>query len=253
MTIPLDWLLSVMLALTRAGAMMTLIPIFSGPIVPARVRLALAAMIAWLVAPGVDVGMEMDWSSGLVAVLLGKEVLAGLMMGFGARMVFFTAEFAGQVMAHESGMSMSAGFDPVSGSTATSFSRLLFFFSSVMLFVTGLHHEIIAAFAASFDVLPAGLMTPGPEGGRSLVVATTQVFVVGMQIAAPVVAMNFLINMVFSVLGKAVSKMNVFLVSFAVRIIVSLWLVTAASGLIAQYLYLQAETAPDLMLKAVAP
>jgi flagellar biosynthetic protein FliR len=48
---------------------------------------------------------------------------------------------------------------------------------------------------------------------------TSQVFVLGLLMAAPVMAVSFLVNLVFSVLGRAVPQMNVFGESLAFRIL----------------------------------
>jgi len=252
MILDLEWLLGFVLVITRFLAMIFLIPIFGRPLIPTRAQMGLAGFFALIVVPMIPLPDLASWYTGEILLMISKEAFVGLMMGFAGRMVFFIAEFAGQIMAHESGLAMSAGFDPVSGLTGTTISRILFVFTAVMVFTTGLHHEILSAFIVSYEVVPMGLELPGLAGLREIVRATSHVFVIGVQIAAPFIAMNFIINLIFSVMGKAVPKMNVFMVSFGVRIMVSLWLLTAAYELVAQYLYREAEATPMLMLRFLA-
>jgi flagellar biosynthetic protein FliR len=47
---------------------------------------------------------------------------------------------------------------------------------------------------------------------------TSRIFFVALQISAPIIAVSFVITLVFSVLSRAVSQMNVFSESFAFRI-----------------------------------
>ncbi len=58
-----------------------------------------------------------------------------------------------------------------------------------------------------------------------------------------------MINMTFSVLGKAVPKMNVFMISFPVRIVVGMCLLLVVVGLITQYFHSYIEYIPKRMIE----
>ena len=55
-------------------------------------------------------------------------------------------------------------------------------------------------------------------------------------IAAPFIALNFMINITFAILGKAAPKVNVFITSFAVRIIAGFTLLASSAALIVSYI-----------------
>jgi len=79
------------------------------------------------------------------------------------------------------------------------------------------------------------------------------VFVVGTLIAAPFIGLNFLINVSFAVLGKAVPKMNVFMTSFAIRILSGLVLLVSSILLISSYILENSRRSVEVMLDIIQP
>ena len=79
----------------------------------------------------------------------------------------------------------------------------------------------------------------------------THVFVLGTLIAAPFIALNFLINISFAVLGKAVPKMNVFMTSFSIRILSGLVLLVSSILLISSYIIDHSKRSVEVMLDII--
>jgi flagellar biosynthetic protein FliR len=145
----------------------------------------------------------------------------------------------------------SSSVNPLLGSSDSTITTLLYYFSLLIFFVQGIHYDVIKAFVLSFEILPIGsfFLTANPTA--EFVEEVTHVFVLGTLIAAPFIALNFLINISFAVLGKAVPKMNVFMTSFAIRILSGLVLLVSSILLITSYIIDHSKRSVEVMLDII--
>jgi flagellar biosynthetic protein FliR len=81
-----------------------------------------------------------------------------------------------------------------------------------------------------------------------LVARTSDVFLVALQIAAPVMAVSFVVTVVFALLGRAVPQMNVFGESFSFRIVAGLVVFGFTLQIAAQYVQNYLNRLPDDLL-----
>jgi len=79
----------------------------------------------------------------------------------------------------------------------------------------------------------------------------SNVFVLGVLMAAPFIALNFIVNISFAVLGKAVPKMNVFITSFAVRIMAGLILLVSSLLLFSSYVFDHSKRSIEVMIDII--
>ena len=78
---------------------------------------------------------------------------------------------------------------------------------------------------------------------------TSGIFVIALQLAAPLMAVSFIISLVFSVLGRAVPQMNVFSESFAVRPLVGLSVFGLTLDLMSEHIVNYLRRLPEDMLR----
>jgi len=224
MTLPFDieFLYKLFLVSFRLGAMFFLVPVFSMRSIPIAAKAALSFVFAGIVAsllPPVG-ALPLNAMAFIVAAL--QEIGAGLLMGMVIRIAFQVVNFAGELWGMQGNFTRDQTFDPISGGSSTATERLLYNFALVAFISMGLHLKVLGDFVASYNIAPLGgfLATQGMV--NELIYRTSQIFVTGVQIAAPMIAVNFVINSTFAVLGKAAPQMNVFMVSFAVIIFAGL-------------------------------
>ena len=87
--------------------------------------------------------------------------------------------------------------------------------------------------------------------GKIFATGTGNIFLLAVQMAAPLMALNFVVTLTFAILSKAAQGVNAFAESFPVRIAAGLTLLALALGLTAQLVLSGLQTAPELMLRLI--
>jgi flagellar biosynthesis protein FliR len=214
-----DWdLNNWMLVFVRAGAFLTILPIFTMLNVPVQMRIVLAALLAVLVAPTLPpfpiTGLSLFGWVGLIV----REIGCGLLIGFVTRMVFFASDFAGQLISNEMGLSLASVFDPVNARPTQAPGMVMMLLTSVMMMSLDMHHWLLTGFRHTYTLVPIGGAGLSEALFTNILDHTSRVFVVGLQIAGPLIAASFLALILLGFLGRLVPQMNVFAESFTVRI-----------------------------------
>ncbi len=251
MTIEASEIIVWVLVLLRTGAFFLGIPLFAGNLIPVRYRIAFGLILSLLINPSVPADITLAKHFFGAILLSMNEVCIGLLLAMMVRMVFFAVELAGHLISYEIGLMASSSVNPLLGSSDSTLTSLFYYFSLLIFFVANLHHEVIRAFVLSFELLPIGNYFLHVNPTFEFVREVANVFVLGTLIAAPFIALNFIINISFAVLGKAVPKMNVFITSFAIRILCGLILLVSCILLISSYVLEHSRRSVEVMLDVI--
>lgn len=240
-----------LLIFCRAGGLITILPVISSAGVPVILRLALAMMLSVLIYALVPtLGAP---PASIVLVILGvmHEVVVGLLMGMAVRLIFYALEMAGQIIATEIGLIMSSSLDPITEGVSSPPTQMLAYFGAVIFFACGAHHAVIFAFARSFELVPAAAGNFDPHVVDVVVAESGKIFLLAVQMSAPLIAINFLVNFSLALLSRAAPTINAFALSQSVQIIAGLALLSMSLGLTAHYLLSGLGEVPELMLRFV--
>jgi len=231
----------------RASAMLSIFPIFSAANFPVQLRLALGALLSVLVAatlPSPPLAPDI-W--GLVGQM-AWEVGAGLILGFATKMVFYMLEIAGSIISIEMGLAMPAGVLPTMENPSQAPGAVLYYLGAMLWLGLDMHHWMLVAFQKTYQYLPIGSAHFSGPVLTDMVTRTSQLFYVALQLAAPLMAVSFIILMVFSAVGRAVPQMNVFSESLSIRPLVGLSVFGLCLQLMSQHIINYMRRLPEDML-----
>lgn len=243
----IELILTWLLVAFRAVGIVLQLPVVAGRPLPVPVRVALSLGLATLVAP-VITPAAVPGSLGALGWAAGAEIVVGLALGFVGRLAFAAVEMAGRMIANEIGLSASPGMG-VPEPASEPLAALLSNFAVVMFFVWSGHLALIQAFARSFSLAPVGAPSLDAGSAEFMIRATAGVLDLGLRMAAPFIALNFLVTLAFAALSRAVPKMSVFVVSFSARTLAGIALLAGSGGLIARYLYVEFGQTPIRLLE----
>lgn len=231
---PLDAIYGGMMGALRALGIVALLPTPGAIPLPWPIRIGLAVLLAAVLAGNSPVA-PFPASNGEMVSAAIHEVLLGFAMGFIGRTLFAATDLAGRLIANEVGVVASPGIDAPRPDQEP-LPTFIAGFGGLLFFLVGAHEGVLAAFARSFELAPAGAAAFSPSAAESAARATAALIELGLRIAAPFIALNFVVTLGFSILGRAVPKMNVFIASMSVRALGGLLLLAGAGTLIARYL-----------------
>jgi flagellar biosynthetic protein FliR len=193
-----------LLVAMRVAGLMTFAPFFGNSALPNTVKatltIALTALLLplYAVSPAPETASAASW-----AAMALSEAAVGLMMGLAVQFVFDGMELAGQIIGFQFGFSLVNVIDPNSNVEITVLSTYHVFVTLVIFMELGVHRWLLRATALSFDCIPAGSMAhlrlPGPE----LLRAAEAMWLIGAEIAFPVVAATVFLDITIGFLTKA--------------------------------------------------
>jgi len=224
------------LAFARIAMAVSLSPFLGGRAAPSPVKTGLSMMLTLLLMPGLKAGAPQTAVSPLLFfALLVKELTIGLTIGVLSQLIFYAVQMAGALVDTGRGMDQPGLFTPQLQSNASVLAQLKFQMSLVLFLTVNGHLIYIRSLALSFEQIPLY----GFARFESIAIAeraaalSAQVFVVALQLAAPVLVALFLVDVCFAALAKVAPQMHVHAESQPVKSAVGLAVLLLAISLIA--------------------
>jgi flagellar biosynthesis protein FliR len=211
------------LVFLRVGAVLMSIPVFDSKSIPLFFKIALAFTTSMALFPILELEpLALITNFFAMGVSVAGEILLGLVIGFSVKLIFAGIQLAGQLAGYQMGMALANVMDPSSSQQVpllAQFNNLI----ALLIFITiNAHYWFIRALAHSFQLVPPLNVNFSGSLMEHLIKMSGNMFVIGIQIGAPVIASLLITSVAFGLIARTVPQMNVFIVAMPLKIAVGL-------------------------------
>lgn len=214
------------LVLVRVATIIQLLPIFGSQSIPVQIKIGFSLILTVLLFPAVMLSnpqIDQLLTFPFTLLLVVREVLIGLAIGYTASLLFTAVQFAGKLVDTEMGFAFVELVDPFTNEPVTVWGQLQIILFTILFLVMNGHYFFILAIQKSFEVLP--LMAGHLPDGRvitHLLGITGSIFVLALKFSAPIYVTLILTEVALGVVARTVPQMNIFFVGMPLKIVVGL-------------------------------
>jgi len=210
-----------LLIFCRITAFFAVSPVFSFRNVPNTFKVGLAVFISILVFTVVDT-QETIALNGPYFLLMAKELMIGLLLGFTAYLFFTVVQVAGAFIDMQIGFGIVNVIDPMTGAQSPVLGNFKFFVAMLIFLGLNGHHYLLLGLMDSYDWVPIdnAIFARISEGGISqfLIDGFVRMFYLAFQMAAPLIVALFLVDVSLGILARTVPQFNVFVIGLPIKI-----------------------------------
>lgn len=221
-----------LLILVRIASFVYTAPFFNIQGIPQRTKLGLAVFMSILVFMLVpDKTLEY---SGIVdyGILILKESIVGLLLGFAANVCVQTIQFAGHIIEVNIGLSMASMFDQTTQTQTGVVGQLYYYGIMLLMIISGLYQFMIKAIIDTYSIIPIGQATVNILLYDSFLEVIAEYFLIGFRIAMPVFVAVMIMNVILGILTRVAPQFNMFAIGIQIKLLAGLAIMFLTIGLL---------------------
>ncbi len=208
-----------LLVFARMSAMITTMPIFGYGQVSVKVRMMLSVVLSFIIIPLVADVYHLEYTSFLALFFdVIREVFIGMIIGFGARLVFEGFAMAGSYIGFQMGMAIMTVFDPSSEQQQPFISNFWLLVMVVFFLVTDSHYFLVDVLFQNYASIHLGSATFRPLIGRTFIEGGQLIYYLALQFAAPTIIVILLLDVSVAFMARVMPQLNIFFISLPLKI-----------------------------------
>ncbi|KRF31913.1 flagellar biosynthetic protein FliR [Paenibacillus sp. Soil787] len=231
-----------LLIFCRITSFFVVVPILSSRNVPMMFKIGLSVFISFIIFATMGLGKPFPMD-GEYLLLIIREMLVGVLLGFLAYIFFTVVQIAGSFMDMQIGFSMASVIDPLTGASTPMLGNLKYMIAVLLFLSFDGHHFLIRAIIDSYRWIPLDnqLFARIYDGQISnfLFQSLSKMFYLSFQLAAPIIAALFLTDLGLGLLTRVAPQFNIFVIGAPLKMILGFFLlVILFPELISQFQHL---------------
>ena len=234
MTLPVASAWACGLLLLRTAGLLVTAPVLSARVVPSRVRIALAVLLAWAAWTGSGAPSATPPEHlGSLAAAAAAETALGLLSGLAARFVLQAALSAGHLASMSMGLGFGSLLDPTSGAESNTVGELVYTTAQAGAVALGIHREAVVWLARSAIAFPPGADLSLRELMLKVIWESTGAAALGARLAFPMLSAVLVGHVLMAGIGRTAQQLNLGTIGFSIAILAgggALYLVAPAAA-----------------------
>lgn len=231
---------------------MFLLPVFGSNSIPNTVKGALTLVITLAIWPQLSFdGSLMPGSIYNLALMILGEFILGLVLNIIISVVFAAIQTGGNFIGVQVGFSMVNVLDPVTGANEAVTAHFLYMCALLIFLTLNGHLYLISGLAETFKYIPPGQLLISPTLYTQVMTITEKLFILAVQVAAPIIASVFVIDLALALIGKMAPQMNVLMLGFPIKIMVGLFFMGMVFTVLGVYISGFVAGLPEYMLNVI--
>jgi flagellar biosynthesis protein FliR len=215
-----DQILLFLMAFVRIVTMVAVFPILGSRSTPTLVKAGLSLILTIILFPLLSPRV-VDIPTGVLgfSLLVIKEILVGLLLGFAAGIFFGILQFGSRLVDQEMAFTFAETIDPMTEVSVTPIAQFNMMIFSIAFLLMGGHRIFIQALAYSFEVIKIGNVhyAAGPLS-LYLIKMTGGIFDLGLRFAAPLLVSLIVITAALGIIARTTPQLNIFIVGIPLKI-----------------------------------
>ncbi len=213
-----QWLPGFLLVLARLSGLIVTMPIFSYRLISGRIKVMVILSTAVLIYPLVQAPTVAMESIAQMIFQVGGELLTGMLIGMGARVIFEALNMAGSFVGRQMGLAIANVMDPTSRQQLPVISQFWFLLMIVFFLSVNGHYLLIDTIFKNFQLIPLGSAIFSPEAGEVVVRSGSTAFQISLSLAAPAMVFLLLVDTAIALVARVMPQMNIFIITLPLKI-----------------------------------